>query len=608
MYNLPLWTLTNSSPAFHDTESGTAIQQTAKVYQAMRDLIDEYNIFSGNVNKKVEEFMSGAEKDFEVFSVGLRQEFQDFIDIIDLKVVSQDKKIDDSISSMEDKHNKFTIEIQNSFSNYTAEVEDKLLLQDTDIANAVKFMKENLAQTITEYLKELRENGELNTSILRAFEDIIAMINAETENRNADIEKVYDAIEEESAERQKAIQTESSRRELSLREEASARKTQDDILSARMDSFVKLPEGSTSGDAELIDIRTDFQGTTHESAGDSVRYQTGEVFGLVREQQKGTKDFLCYAEEDMKDVLYVTDSKGHIIAKIDARGIDSTDLRINGVSVKDIIPDNIGSDVLDKYTDTLYITDSDGNVLFKANKDGVAGIGINEKMTSPYANMKLITIGDSLSAHDKWQKWVAEWTGMKFDKDENVNGKDGHSPMAVGGTALRPDKDSSIYIRALDTKHYLDEENGTVIIIYAGQNDGIGTAENNYMYLGTIDDEPYTDRVIKSENGTFYSNYMGLVENLLVDCPSAKIFLMTNMKMWESETDTSDTHQRDRREKKAAAIREIAKKYSLPCIDQWEDSGVNFINAPAYYPEAGNVHNNDYGYKQTALTVYRTLV
>ena len=89
-----------------------------------------------------------------------------------------------------------------------------------------------------------------------------------------------------------AIALEKTQRQQADSAETLAREQADNLLSARMDTFTQLPSGSTSGDAELIDIRVGADGVTYPTAGDAVR---GQVTNL--------KDDL----EDTEDTLY--DSK-----------------------------------------------------------------------------------------------------------------------------------------------------------------------------------------------------------------------------------------------------------------------------------------------------------
>lgn len=61
--------------------------------------------------------------------------------------------------------------------------------------------------------------------------------------------------------------------ETSVNDSISTQNGRISVLEGRMDTFSRLPEGSTTGDAELIDIRVGSNGITYNTAGDAVRAQ-----------------------------------------------------------------------------------------------------------------------------------------------------------------------------------------------------------------------------------------------------------------------------------------------------------------------------------------------
>lgn len=133
---LPHWVITDKFPAFYDSESATAIEQTARLYKAMQELISEYNSFVDSINQHISDFEKSTKKDYEIFTTAIRQEFQDFIDVVELKIMSQDKKI----------------------------------------ADAISYMKTNLEITITKLVKEMKDNGELTQDLLDAFNELETFI------------------------------------------------------------------------------------------------------------------------------------------------------------------------------------------------------------------------------------------------------------------------------------------------------------------------------------------------------------------------------------------------------------------------------------------------
>lgn len=87
-----------------------------------------------------------------------------------------------------------------------------------------------------------------------------------------------------------------------------------DLVNKRIDNIITLPEGSTTGDAELVDIRLGYDGKTYDSAGNAVRALGNEVQYLKDNISDlvdiDVVDGLKYED----NILYLT-SKGQIVSE-----------------------------------------------------------------------------------------------------------------------------------------------------------------------------------------------------------------------------------------------------------------------------------------------------
>ncbi len=196
--HLPHWVITNLQPAFYDSESLTAVQQTARVYAKMQELITLYNEFTDQVNKYITEFENGIIKDFNEFQNCVLKTLSDYIKSIDTKIELQDSHIEEEFNR-QDEH------IEEKFTEQDAHIEEKFAEQDEVIADAVNYMKTNLVSTLGTLFTEALESGNIEAILHSEYDPIdeslvFSIIAESTEDNEETTEEVENNEESEEGE------------------------------------------------------------------------------------------------------------------------------------------------------------------------------------------------------------------------------------------------------------------------------------------------------------------------------------------------------------------------------------------------------------------------
>lgn len=241
----------------------------------------------------------------------------------------------------------------------------------------------------------------------------------------------------------------------------------------------------------------------------------------------------------------------------------------------------------------------------------------------PFEDVRLLTIGDSLTACCEWQPYLCSWLGFNWSSEETVSGIGGYAPMAVGGTWVKPNAWNSIFLRAFDAVHYSPD----VIFLYVASNDPLS------HWVSSANPGSSPDEIVACEpvcrirevnpQVSSLSAYKGIIELLQHDCPDARIYLIGIMPIYmvpgmnpteefahmypsprfETMEDVIE-YERTERYPKLELVRACGRYYNLPVIDLWTLSGIDNWNAHLYYGEvAGDctqVHPNELGNRRVA--------
>ena len=123
----------------------------------------------------------------------------------------------------------------------------------------------------------------INTDLTSLHATDETLNNTITQNTNAlnlRIDSTNTAISDETDAREAAdavLDGKIDSNTTAISSESNARQVADASLSARIDNIASLPEGSTTADAELMDIRIAGNGETYETAGEAVRGQFDQI-------------------------------------------------------------------------------------------------------------------------------------------------------------------------------------------------------------------------------------------------------------------------------------------------------------------------------------------
>lgn len=125
---LPPWVETGLQPAFYDLESGTVLQQTARMYAKVRELTEAFNTFTTNVTNEITQFEQDTNDEIERFEQATNDEIERFEGVINDTVEEYIQKFNDLHDYVEDYFE--NLDVQEEINNKLDDMVEQGTLQE----------------------------------------------------------------------------------------------------------------------------------------------------------------------------------------------------------------------------------------------------------------------------------------------------------------------------------------------------------------------------------------------------------------------------------------------------------------------------------------------
>ena len=218
---LPNWVLVNKFPAFFDTESLTATEQTARIYGKINELIESYNKYVEEINKTITEYESEKDADVQAFICRISTLTLNYINTVDMKIMHQDRKIAEV-------YDKFSADVINTLKILLSDLKESGEL-DFAILDAISNLNEKVDEFITECEEFKASCVQFKEDMSADYQEIKTQLNADYEEKKTALEGDYQntksQLDSDYEEKKTALEGDYQETKTALDSDYSAKKT-----------------------------------------------------------------------------------------------------------------------------------------------------------------------------------------------------------------------------------------------------------------------------------------------------------------------------------------------------------------------------------------------